>query len=821
MPANQIPMLSPDKGVIRSVPREGQPPASCFDALNCVPYDRYGRKRLSQRGGLVRQNTVPLNNSFTKIQGMIEAPLLSYAQAESAIGTLASLSMPTFGNVWNGSTNTKTGNGDSYSHTYPTASLTLEYDWQFQFNFSLTVPGNGYVATAPTGGPFDDLGNNLIYINWPMTASTPGYNNLILVIGYDFVMYPGLNGNYAIKTVLCVGDAILANVNNWYRLPAHPGTSYPSFTGVILQATPSFSSSITFDLSIQPPNEGGAVTLSAYIPPGVIQQVLVYPAFGTGSSPPPPFSTPYSYSEWPNLNVLDVLVAGDGNPGFDIHWTSTFSLTDTGTNISAVPLSPDFATPASFLVAACHGLVYKVDVAGNVTQATGTYSLKLKTLVDMAFLSGTSVVNENTLNPSVFMVDGTNFNYYDITTGIVAAMTEEFGTLPTNCSLIRNWRGRLVLAGDSSNPANVYMSRVGNPRDWNYAALDPSAAVALELSTAGQLGEPVMALIPFSDDYMLIGCLASLWMLQGDPADGGTVVNVSKSMGMTANNAWCVGPDGTLYFIARGGLYSVKPAWEFYRPPELLSGQTYDQYFQSIIAGNYYLSMQFDVDNHYIHIFATSIQETNTGTHMIYDVRNGGLWPQIYPHNYSPTCSTTYLANSTQDRPPILMGGFDGVIRYWSPQALDDDGTAISSYALLGPVKADPEAAILSGVTVDMGEVFYTNTATAAQNGLPTQTGINWNATATLFSGPDAFSVTEGAELGGVLSPYYNNPPVKSPHSFSAITMTLDRRQKTFRQRLRGGWHSLMISNSALDAYWSFESASFGFTASGKNRERR
>lgn len=34
--------------------REGQPPDTCWNALNVLPYDRYGRLRVAQRPGLVK-----------------------------------------------------------------------------------------------------------------------------------------------------------------------------------------------------------------------------------------------------------------------------------------------------------------------------------------------------------------------------------------------------------------------------------------------------------------------------------------------------------------------------------------------------------------------------------------------------------------------------------------------------------------------------------------------------------------------------------------------------------------------------------------------
>jgi hypothetical protein len=79
-----------------------------------------------------------------------------------------------------------------------------------------------------------------------------------------------------------------------------------------------------------------------------------------------------------------------------------------------------------------------------------------------------------------------------------------------------------------------------------------------------------------------------------------------------------------------------------------------------------------------------------------------------------------------------------------------------------------------------------------------------WNVLVTLNSGPDAFEVTEG-----------------TPHTTLAIACPLERRQKTFRQRLRGGWFSLVVANSQPGTYFCFESAMLEFHDSGRNRERR
>lgn len=493
-----------------------------------------------------------------------------------------------------------------------------------------------------------------------------------------------------------------------------------------------------------------------------------------------------------------------------------------GIDITTLPLGTGDVTPYSFVIGFTPPAAPALSSVGTSTLAAQTYfarvtyltatgesvasteaSLavpvnKLLKVTSPATSAGATTynvyvsltTNSETLQNSTPITIGTDWT--EDSAGLTATGVKyPGGTTPTNCFLCCNWRGRFVLAGDSNNPQNFYMARVGVPTDWDFSQTDPAAAVAGNLSESGQIGEPIVALIPYTDDYMLIGCTNSLWMLQGDPADGGSITRVSDQMGLVSPNSWCVDPVGTLYFIARGGLYSVRPIWEFYQPPQLLSGETYDQYFQAIINGSFYISMQWDVDAKYLHIFATPTDDTQVGTHLIWDQRNGGLWPQVYPLAQGPTATCRYAANNISGLRAIMLGGWDGYVRSWTSTNLDDDGTAISAYAVLGPIKPDVEASIFSAVTIDFGETLATD-------------ADNWNASVLISAGPDAYSVTEG-----------------TPHSTANVPATLDRRQKTYRQRFRGGWFSMTISNETLDTYFSFESALLEFLQAGRNRERR
>lgn len=512
-----------------------------------------------------------------------------------------------------------------------------------------------------------------------------------------------------------------------------------------------------------------------------------------------------------------------------------------------------------------------------LTPTTFTYNL-LTTTSSPA--TGTPVINDSNYNGEfeITVVSPTVFTYTPTVPPTENAagtpvVTNIIGIVPTNIHFCCNWRGRLVFAGDSMNPQNFYMARVGVPTDWNFAATDPAAAVAGNLSESGQIGEPITCLIPFTDDYMMIGCTNSIWMLEGDPADGGTIVRVSDKMGILGPNAWTTDAAGTVYFLGNGGLYSVRPLWEFYQPPTNLSEKVYDQFFQGIDWSNSQIALEWDTDQHYLNIYITPSNGTSQGTHLIYDARNNGFWPQQYPVAAGPYSALSFVGNGSAAGRVTVLGGIDGYLRSTSLSALDDDGTAISSSVTMGPFKLDPEAAIVTGITIDLGEIppaLAGNPPFSVVNEVPTPPpdgsntifhlvntpiastmvlvldgtvtlvqGVDYtisgseivftalttpdpgdtlaatytalgnppspqNAVATLNSGPDAYSVTEG-----------------TPHSIAAVQMVLDRRQKTFRQRLRGGWFSIMLSNNQDSAFFSFESATVESIPAGRNRERR
>lgn len=770
MPNPPITVGSPAKGINQVVNREGQPPDTCWDALNVLPFDTYGRRRAAQRFGTSKAFTTQLTSSTVgtqgPVQGLASINIVGYPSSGGSGGgsttyneTFSSLSE--FQDSWANVPSTWTVSGSALN--IPASWTPSSTDAPLLFRPDVVMPGNVQMfityqiegATSSDGPPVN------LWIGLNPTAPTQNdVDNGTTALDYNF------------------GDNGFAGGSDWSDTGP---LVYSSTTGTFISSSTSGTFPFTQVFS----------TRADYLS-STASAVLQGIATNVNSDGPP------------NTGTLTVSLSGSQflflwvdqlQPGVSMKITQLKIIYPS--NTSALVQSQF----ASLLVAVCEGFVWYggPSPADTMQMATGqsTAPLSGNPTVSMAAVNFTGISTDaNAVNQAVYIVDGItqypvvfNTSTHAITTIVPKSSTNPS---PTYCSLACNWRGRLVLAGDPSAPQNFYMSRAGDPSDWDYSQVDPAAAVAGNLSQAGKIGEPITALIPYTDDYMLIGCAHSLWMLEGDPADGGSIVMVSNQMGIVGKDAWCVSPDGTLYFVASGGLYSVKPIWEFYQPPQLLSANTLNQFFQSIPWNLTITSMVWDADLHYLYCFFTPVSG-QAGIHIVFDSRTeGGLWKIQFTATNGPFSSCLYLSDNAPGNRAILLGGWDGYIRQTDTTALDDDGQLIACSVTLGPWHPSPEASLLSATTIDLGELG------------PGAASSTWGATAYLASGPDAFSVTEGGA-----------------HSSTAIAITLDRRQKTFRQRLRGGWFSLRLANGVDKTYFSFESATLEFKPAGRNRERR
>lgn len=296
----------------------------------------------------------------------------------------------------------------------------------------------------------------------------------------------------------------------------------------------------------------------------------------------------------------------------------------------------------------------------------------------------------------VYFCDGTTANYSVLTllTNAVAdwgaAVTA--GTIPQGsadatkaCRIMALYRGRIVMSGLQSDPQNWFMSKVGDPLDWDYAPAITTAiqAVAGNNADAGELGDIMTALAPYSDDLMVMGGANSLWVMRGDPAAGGAIDNISYETGIVGPDAITWDWKGNLYFFGTNGLYRL-PNGSF--TPELVSDGRLDKIFSEVDPSVSRIILSYDLVTRGIHILISPLtQPTTASTHYFYDERTDSFWPDQYPIAHGPTAVLAYKGDGPTDT-AVMLGGYDGFIRQFDANTLTDDGTVISSRVRMTPV---------------------------------------------------------------------------------------------------------------------------------------
>ena len=272
---------------------------------------------------------------------------------------------------------------------------------------------------------------------------------------------------------------------------------------------------------------------------------------------------------------------------------------------------------------------------------------------------------------------------YDPVADTLTLWTATVGTVPHDNPLVCRWRDRLVLAGDITSPHMWYMSRSGDALDWTYSTDvdDATRPVAGNNSDAGTPGEPITALISHSDDYLLMGCQSSLWLLRGDPATAvSNLDKISDRTGVRGSNAWCQGGSGEIYILGTDGLYRIMPGAEEYCVP--LSHDKLPAAFSDVDSG-FHVELAYDHAERGIHIFMVGDDGMNR-LHYWFDLKVQGFWPVQVPENYEPL---SMYATDINGKPVCLLGCRDGYVRKFDTQAETDDGTSITNYVLYGPMR--------------------------------------------------------------------------------------------------------------------------------------
>jgi hypothetical protein len=343
---------------------------------------------------------------------------------------------------------------------------------------------------------------------------------------------------------------------------------------------------------------------------------------------------------------------------------------------------------------------------GYVSKVTSTASERVPTGQTTAPLDGSAyTVFSSQFEFGLYFVDGTNYRYYDLALdeivdweatvaagltpasdsgGVQAGLTAA-GTMPREngkaASLMCVWHGRIVLAIGT----NWYMSALGNPFDWEYfpAVADlVTRATSGDTADAGKSGDWLTALIPFSDDVLIIGGQTSIERMSGDPADGGRRDEITHITGIARGRAWCQSPEGIIYFFgSRGGVYRLSPGGGI---PQRLTAETIDQRLSNLDVDANVFRLVWNDRRQGVEVFITPKDATAT-THYFWCVRNQAWYAVEYSDVSHNPMTLHLLGGYSESERAILIGSFDGYVRKLDINAVDDDGEPIVTYVYLGP----------------------------------------------------------------------------------------------------------------------------------------
>lgn len=315
----------------------------------------------------------------------------------------------------------------------------------------------------------------------------------------------------------------------------------------------------------------------------------------------------------------------------------------------------------------------------------------------------------------VFFCDGSNYKVYDPVTNTVTEWTtaareaedgDDGGEMPVHGvnkgRLIETWRSRIVISGIKTDPHNWFMSAAGYPYDFNYGPTETCEiqAVAGNNSSAGEIGDIINTMIPYSDDLLIFGCDHSIWMMRGDPMAGGRIDLLTDVIGMSWGRPWCKDALGLVYFFgSRGGVFRMAPG----SLPQRISGPI-EERLASVNLNTSIVRMAWNDREQGVHVFISPLT-TGATTHYFYDTRSEAWWPDVFANtSHNPVAVDVYDGDAVSDR-VMLLGGQDGRVYKWNVSGTDDDGTAISSHVRFGPFQLSGglDRAILTEIQAVLG----------------------------------------------------------------------------------------------------------------------
>lgn len=291
----------------------------------------------------------------------------------------------------------------------------------------------------------------------------------------------------------------------------------------------------------------------------------------------------------------------------------------------------------------------------------------------------------------VFITDGTTVpKLWDPATGAYGFWrVRAGGQIPKRPLFVVPFRNRVFAGPLAEEPNVIVATAAGDPYSFNIIPKGDSnvllAAWHSQLSeTTANFPENITCLVAKENDVLVAGAERSIWVLRGDPMQGGQWDMVVKGVGMAFGRPACFTPEGVLYFVSdQGELRRLMPealASRALQTPPLVSGDIANRLSAGLDFSKVRVELHYDPRDQRLHIALFKLDATDTDllTHYTYEVPNKAFSDRTYGTDAVQPASMLVISALDDSRRVILMGGHDGYVRFMDPDADSDDGVVIT-----------------------------------------------------------------------------------------------------------------------------------------------
>lgn len=251
------------------------------------------------------------------------------------------------------------------------------------------------------------------------------------------------------------------------------------------------------------------------------------------------------------------------------------------------------------------------------------------------------------------------------------------GTLPRGGRILGYCFSRLLIARAFDAPDQLFATAIADPYDCDVSPPESNGSEAW----AVPMGQPINALIPMSDDLLLVGLPDSIRRITGDPARGGTDDLVKEMGGVAFGEAWCKDPENAVYvFETRGSVSFITPT-----KTGSLTDARIRRRMEAIDPTQFFVRMAWNWKAQGVHVFVVpqGSAPASQSYGFFWEKRTGAWYYDEYPW-WVTSCRSVDNANGRH----VLIGCSDGYVRQFDETVDTDDGAAMRWRVVFPNVRA-------------------------------------------------------------------------------------------------------------------------------------